>query len=59
MNKRNSAVSLKFDGKEFHWELGESLLKRLEAEGIVKQVFPLHGMLIYIDHQITRYLGVT
>lgn len=42
VNKRNSAVCLKFDGKEFHWELGESLLKRLEAEGIVKQVFPLH-----------------
>lgn len=59
MNKKNSAVTLKFDGKEFWWELGESLLKRLEAEGIVKQVFPLHGTLTYINSQITCYFGVS
>lgn len=58
VNDRNQAVTLKFDDKEFHWELGESLLRRLEAEGVVKQVFPLHGMLSYIDHQIICYYGV-
>ncbi|XP_022715088.1 anoctamin-like protein At1g73020 [Durio zibethinus] len=42
VNKNNSDVTLKFDGKEIQWEAGESLLLRLELEGIVKQVFPLH-----------------
>ncbi|KAK9281847.1 hypothetical protein L1049_004753 [Liquidambar formosana] len=41
-NKSKSAVTLNFDGKEFHWEVGESLLRRLEKQGIVKEVFPLH-----------------
>ncbi|KAL5975562.1 hypothetical protein ACLOJK_019886 [Asimina triloba] len=36
------AVTLTFDGKEFMWEIGESLLKKMELEGIVKQVFPVH-----------------
>ncbi|PPD71606.1 hypothetical protein GOBAR_DD31497 [Gossypium barbadense] len=42
VNKKNSDVTLKFDGKEIQWEAGKSLLQRLELEGIVKQVFPLH-----------------
>ncbi|MBA0748936.1 hypothetical protein Gogos_002910 [Gossypium gossypioides] len=42
VNKKNSDVTLKFDGKKIQWEAGKSLLQRLELEGIVKQVFPLH-----------------
>eukprot|EP00267_Zea_mays_P045927 XP_020398261.1 anoctamin-like protein Os01g0706700 isoform X2 [Zea mays] len=42
VNKTNSEVVLKFDDKEFHWKQSESLLTRLEAEGVVKLVFPLH-----------------
>ncbi|TVU03286.1 hypothetical protein EJB05_51179 [Eragrostis curvula] len=42
VNKTDSQISLKFDGKEFHWNQNESLLTRLEAEGVVKLVFPLH-----------------
>ncbi|XVE51980.1 hypothetical protein DITRI_Ditri02bG0083100 [Diplodiscus trichospermus] len=42
VNKKNSGLTLKFDDKEIQWEAGESLLLRLEIEGIVKQVFPLH-----------------
>lgn len=53
VNKKNSCITLKFDGKEIQWEVGESLLRRLELEGIVRQVFPLHGMLGYIYKQIT------
>lgn len=41
-NKGKSAVILKHDGKELRWEVGERLLQKLEYEGIVKQVFPLH-----------------
>lgn len=44
MNKRKSAVTLRFDGKEFNWEVGEYLLKKLESQMIVKEVFALHGM---------------
>lgn len=40
-----SMIKLKSDNKEIHWEMGESLVKKLEAEGIIKQVFPLNGML--------------
>lgn len=39
-------ISLKYDGKEFCWEVGQSLLQTLESKGIVKQVFPLHGRAI-------------
>lgn len=42
VNKTNSEIVLKFDDKEFHWKQSESLLTRLEAEGVVKLVFPLH-----------------
>lgn len=42
MNKRKSAVTLRFEGKEFYWEVGEHLLKKLESQRIVKEVFPLH-----------------
>jgi hypothetical protein len=48
VNKTNSEIALKFDGKEFHWKQSESLLTRLEAEGVVKRIFPLHGTLILI-----------
>lgn len=43
MNKTDSDITLSFDDKEFHWTQNESLLTRLEDEGIVKLVFPLHG----------------
>uniref|UniRef100_A0A5B6YIK2 Anoctamin transmembrane domain-containing protein n=1 Tax=Davidia involucrata TaxID=16924 RepID=A0A5B6YIK2_DAVIN len=42
VNKSRSVINLNSDGKEFHWELGESLLRKLKSVGIVKQVFPLH-----------------
>ncbi|XP_057505111.1 anoctamin-like protein At1g73020 isoform X1 [Actinidia eriantha] len=42
MNKGDSVLTLKYDSKEFHWEPGESLLQKLELEGVIKEVFPLH-----------------
>lgn len=39
-----SDITLEFDDKEIHWQVGESLVRRLELEGFVKEVFPLHGM---------------
>uniref|UniRef100_A0ACD5VIR8 Uncharacterized protein n=1 Tax=Avena sativa TaxID=4498 RepID=A0ACD5VIR8_AVESA len=42
VNKTDSKISLKFDHKEFDWKQNESLLRRLEDEGVVKLVFPLH-----------------
>ncbi|XP_028068673.1 anoctamin-like protein At1g73020 isoform X2 [Camellia sinensis] len=42
VNKSKSVITLKSDGKEFHWKSGESLVRKLELEGIVKEVFPLH-----------------
>ncbi|GFY97137.1 hypothetical protein Acr_11g0014430 [Actinidia rufa] len=42
MNKGDSMLTLKYDSKEFHWEPGESLLQKLELEGVIKEVFPLH-----------------
>ncbi|GJN17923.1 hypothetical protein PR202_gb05031 [Eleusine coracana subsp. coracana] len=41
-NKTESQITLKFDEKEFQWNPSEPLLTRLEAEGVVKLVFPLH-----------------
>eukprot|EP00268_Persea_americana_P033171 TRINITY_DN32910_c0_g1_i6.p1 TRINITY_DN32910_c0_g1~~TRINITY_DN32910_c0_g1_i6.p1 ORF type:complete len:658 (+),score=93.98 TRINITY_DN32910_c0_g1_i6:296-2269(+) len=38
----DSTRTLSFDDKQFQWGAGESLLNRMESEGIVKQVFPLH-----------------
>jgi anoctamin-10 len=46
MNKTDSPITLIFDEKEFHWNKNEPLLSRLEAEGVVKLVFPLHGTLL-------------
>lgn len=48
MNRTEADLTLKFDGKEVQIQINESLLKRFEDEGIVKQVFPLHGMQIDI-----------
>ncbi|MQM18161.1 hypothetical protein Taro_051148, partial [Colocasia esculenta] len=42
VNKTESAISLTFGIREFLWDTNESLLERMESEGIVKQVFPLH-----------------
>lgn len=42
VNKSQSAVTLKFDGKEFHWEVGECLVRKLESEHFVRQAFLLH-----------------
>ncbi|XP_071903119.1 anoctamin-like protein At1g73020 isoform X2 [Coffea arabica] len=38
----DNSIMLKFDNKEVYWEMGESVLRKLELEGIVKEVFPLH-----------------
>ncbi|KAG5021336.1 hypothetical protein JHK85_017678 [Glycine max] len=48
VNNSKSVKTLKFDGKEIHWEIGENLLLKLESVEIVKQVFPLHGVLTHI-----------
>uniref|UniRef100_A0A7N0VI89 Anoctamin transmembrane domain-containing protein n=1 Tax=Kalanchoe fedtschenkoi TaxID=63787 RepID=A0A7N0VI89_KALFE len=42
LNCGKSSYLLRSHGKEFHWNVGESLLMKLESEGIVKRVFPLH-----------------
>ncbi|KAL8153399.1 hypothetical protein V2J09_011159 [Rumex salicifolius] len=42
VNDSRSAIALKFDGMEFCWEPHEPLLQKLELNGIVKQVYPLH-----------------
>ncbi|KAJ4823684.1 hypothetical protein Tsubulata_027685 [Turnera subulata] len=42
VNKSRRDVILEMNGKQFLWLVGESLIQRLESEGIVKQVFPLH-----------------
>lgn len=49
VNKTDSPITLKFDEKEFYWNPNEPLLTRLEAEGVVKLVFPLHGTLTQIQ----------
>jgi hypothetical protein len=55
----DSDVSLKFDDKEFHWKQNESLLRRLEDEGVVKLVFPLHGKPTYDDANICEMRCIT
>lgn len=45
VNKQKSGITLKSEGKEFCWNVGESLMHRLETEGIAKEVFPLHDEL--------------
>ncbi|KAG6425872.1 hypothetical protein SASPL_110078 [Salvia splendens] len=42
VNTGESVVVLRYDSKEEHWKPGESLVRKLEAIGIVKEVFPLH-----------------
>lgn len=42
VNKTEADLTLMFDGKELQIQRNESLLKRIEDEGIVKQIFPLH-----------------
>ncbi|KAJ8493050.1 hypothetical protein OPV22_014771 [Ensete ventricosum] len=42
VNKTDSDMTLFFDGKEFQFRRNESLLKMMETEGVVKQVFPTH-----------------
>lgn len=43
VNTEKSVLVLKSDCTEEHWKPGESLFRKLEALGIVKEVFPLHG----------------
>lgn len=50
VNRDKSTLRLSHDEKEICWEVGESLLGKLEAEGIVKEVFPLH------DERKRKYL---
>ncbi|KMZ58976.1 Anoctamin-like protein [Zostera marina] len=42
VNKKRSKATMWLDGKEFLWYPNESLLKRMESEGIIKLIFPLH-----------------
>ncbi|XP_074584519.1 LOW QUALITY PROTEIN: anoctamin-like protein Os01g0706700 [Curcuma longa] len=42
VNNTDSDLTLRFGGKELQYRRNESLLKMMEAEGIVKQVFPIH-----------------
>lgn len=42
VNTQKSVVVLRTDCKEEQWNPGESLLSKLEAVGVVKEVFPLH-----------------
>ncbi|CAN1217972.1 Anoctamin-like protein At1g73020 [Linum perenne] len=42
VNRTQSGISIKLDGTELVWNLREPLLQKLESEGIVKHVFPLH-----------------
>lgn len=43
VNTEKSVVLLQNEDKKIDWHPGESLLSKLEAAGIVKEVFPLHG----------------
>lgn len=47
----DKSIILKFDKKEIYWEIGESLIRKLESEGIVKEVFPLHGKVSLMHHK--------
>ncbi|KAL8230308.1 hypothetical protein R6Q57_000085 [Mikania cordata] len=42
INRSDSAIILKSDHRDIRWEPGEPLLWKLEKEGIVKEVFPIH-----------------
>ncbi|KAG8380058.1 hypothetical protein BUALT_Bualt07G0154000 [Buddleja alternifolia] len=42
VNTEKSVLKLKSDRTEVDWKPGESLLRKLESVGIVKEVFPLH-----------------
>ncbi|XP_075663864.1 anoctamin-like protein At1g73020 [Castanea sativa] len=42
VNKSKSAVTLKYDGQEFCWEVDENLVQKLKSVDFIKQVFPLH-----------------
>ncbi|CAO2813180.1 unnamed protein product [Amaranthus hypochondriacus] len=42
VNRSKLAIPLKYGSKKFYWEPWEPLLRKLEMEGILKQVFPLH-----------------
>ncbi|XP_010540070.1 PREDICTED: anoctamin-like protein At1g73020 [Tarenaya hassleriana] len=45
VNNCSSDITLRLSGREFRWAVGESLVRRLESEGVIKQVFPLHDEL--------------
>ncbi|KAK3009325.1 hypothetical protein RJ639_014466 [Escallonia herrerae] len=42
VNKSNSVIILRSNCKEIYWEPGEPLIRKLESEVIVKEVFSLH-----------------
>ncbi|KAJ6815851.1 anoctamin-like protein isoform X1 [Iris pallida] len=42
VNETKTELTLYFAGKEFKFQPNESLIKRMESEGIVKQIFPMH-----------------
>lgn len=43
VNMESSVVALRSDSREEHWNPGESLFRKLETIGIVKEIFPIHG----------------
>ncbi|XP_076958087.1 anoctamin-like protein At1g73020 [Bidens hawaiensis] len=42
VNESDTAIILKSDSKDVRWEPGKPLLWKLEKEGMVKEVFPIH-----------------
>lgn len=47
VNDTQADLTLWFDGEEVQFRRDESLLNMMEKEGIVKQVFPMHGTIFY------------
>lgn len=48
VNTGKSVIELKYDHREVDWLPREPLLQKLESEGIVKEVLPLHGILLLL-----------
>ncbi|KAK6911964.1 Anoctamin [Dillenia turbinata] len=44
VNSSKLVVTLKYDSRDVHWEGGESLLRRMESEGIIAIYFAFLGM---------------
>lgn len=44
VNRTETVITLTVGSRQYGWKPNESLLEMMESEGIVKQVFPLHGI---------------